>query len=130
MSLFQLFKSFNFLNIKTYFLYLKMITILFLITSTIAYLSATDYEFSHFMVRYNKTYESENEFNLRKQIFEENWKYIEDHNKNKDERGLTFTLEMNEYGDEMNELTSIQVGKFKSPFITIPRVHQLPANVD
>ncbi|KAJ8322088.1 hypothetical protein KUTeg_000559 [Tegillarca granosa] len=59
-----------------------------------------DAEWNQYKKSYNKTY-SERDETLRRQIWEENLRYIEQHNEQADKGKHTYWLGMNEYGDMM-----------------------------
>ncbi|KAG7153918.1 Digestive cysteine proteinase 2-like 2 [Homarus americanus] len=62
-------------------------------------LAAATLTWDEFKTEFGKQYKDTEEVNQRRRIFEDNLKYIEDHN-NKYERGeVTFTMKINKFSD-------------------------------
>lgn len=80
-------------------MYKISIVCLYLLHLTQSVLVNYDTEFDQFLVKYHKQYESAKELAYRKSIFADNLEYINNHNKNRHSRNLTYALAMNELGD-------------------------------
>lgn len=85
--------------------------------------SDNDALFGQFISEYGRNYASESEYNMRKQIFNEQLKKIDEHNA----KGLSWTLGVNEYTDWTNEEYSRLLGlkNFRNQNSALP-VAQLP----
>jgi C1A family cysteine protease len=62
-----------------------------------------DHEFAKFMVKYRKSYSSDDEYVQRREVFANNLAFIKDHNSNADARGLTFTVAVNHLTDRTHD---------------------------
>ncbi|KAJ8710518.1 hypothetical protein PYW08_009033 [Mythimna loreyi] len=80
-----------------------------------------DFAFELFINHHNKFYQDE-EYQMRKRIFEKNWRMIEDHNR----KNLGYRLELNTFSDktpeELKHLTGTRVSKHKH-HVTMPFPH-------
>lgn len=68
--------------------------------------SSQNSEFEIFLSTYNKSYNSVQEYELRRKIFEENTALINKHNS----EGHSFTLKMNQFGDLTDEEFKSRLG--------------------
>lgn len=116
---------------------IKMLAVLSLSLLATSILSTSvDYEFYKFIRDYSKQYSSEEEFVLRRNIFTNNLKYIQDHNHHKEERGLTYSLEINHLADVSNEEYSSSLGyrsnirRLSEIEMDLPEIESLPLSID
>lgn len=90
--------------------------------------SENDVIFNQFINNYGRNYANEEEYNMRRHIFMQQLKKVEEHNA----KGLSWTLGVNEYSDWTNEEYSQLLGlkNFRNHNSALPVAHFPVANAD
>ena len=77
----------------------KIFTVLFFVGIAVA----AEQTFSKYQFEYGKKYSSPKEFTLRKAIFDNNVKKIQEHNKMYEQGKVSYTMAVNQFTDMMQE---------------------------